>query len=164
MRCVWRDRHSLEMTFREHARRQRKCFCSFATNGSSWLVAGWDSRPVLRHFASTTHPAADLQLQRFIGAAAETLQRTADSFAVPLTRVRAFAEAEVQAHAATPGEAAPPLGQVRLRFELESEASRGALDRLLLLLAKPAIASEAASCGAGVALSLEHLLPLDTDM
>ena len=74
-------------------------------------------------------------------------------------RVRAFAEADVEAGVA----AAHALAPIRLRFELESAAPRDDLDRLLALV-EPEIAVEAAFCSAGLSVSLEQLLPLETDM
>ena len=117
---------------------------------------------------STAHAAgpcaqADLRLRQFVGSAAECLQRTAEGPPVSLTRVRAFAQAEVEPGAVSPGAPIPLLGHIQLRLELESEATREALDGLMRL-AQSAIASEAASHGARVSVSFEHLVPLDTDM
>ena len=113
--------------------------------------------------AAATYAQADLRLRQFVGFAAECLQRKAEVPAVALVRVRAFAQAEVEADSITHGAAVRRLGHLQLRFEIEGEASREALDGLIRL-AQPAIASQAASCCTGVSVGYEHLLPLDTDM
>jgi len=75
---------------------------------------------------------------------------------VPLIRLRAFADAGIE-------DAAPAIGRVRLRFELESQAARAELDRLIVH-AEPAIALEARRWSAGISIALERMPPLVTDM
>jgi len=101
--------------------------------------------------------SGDMLLQALVACAGVTLSAVATSMGVPIDDARAVAEGELDARGTLGVAKDAPVGfkSIRLRWEIDSDAEPGTLDKLLELTERYCVVYQTLTGGVPVSMSLE---------